>query len=151
MVYKMKNKKLFLKASDVESCDIISSLMQDSIFHVSALSFHDDRKCLRLMINRFCWELVKDDPENEHQKQRYFRVHSGLYIHNIENIIINDNFKDIKGEKYVSLLSMHASNEEINMLFSGHKTACIKVKDICVYLKDLHDKYPTPSLPAHVL
>ncbi len=101
------------------------------------------------MINRFCCELIKDNLETGSQRKHYFRVHSGLYIHNIQNITINDNFKKIKGEKHINLLAMHASEKEINLLFSGHKTACIKTEDICVYLKDLHNKYPTPALPEH--
>jgi hypothetical protein len=145
----MNPKRVFLKATDIENCDIISSLLQDSIFHVSALSFHENRKCLRLVINRFCWELIKDNLETGAKRKHYFRVHSGLYIHNIQSITINDNFKKIKEEKYINLLAMHASEKEINLLFSGHKTACIKIEDICVYLKDLHDKYPTPALPEH--
>lgn len=145
----MNFNRVFIKATDIENSDIISSLLQDSIFHISAFSFHEHKKCLRLMINRFCWELTKNDSESEYKKKHYFRVHSGLYIHNIQSITINDKFKDLKGEKYVSLLAMHSSQDEINLLFSGHKVACIKVKDICVYLKDLHDVYPTPTMPEH--
>ena len=145
----MTSEKVFIKATDIESCDVISSLVQDSIFHVSTLSFHESKKCLRLLLNRFCWELVKDDSENEQKRNHYFRVHSGLYIHNIQNITINDNFKNVKKEKYVNLLAMHTSKNEINLLFSGHKTSCITVKNIGVHLKDLHHRYPTPSLPEH--
>jgi hypothetical protein len=112
------------------------------------------------MANRFCWELLgEEEPEkvknilpnndNERKGRHYFRVHSGLYIHDVENISINDNFKKMKQERYINLLTMHASENEINMVFSGHKTACIKIKSLCVYLKDLHAKYPTRVLPQH--
>lgn len=135
--------RLFLKATDVESCDLISSLLQDSIFHVSAFSFHEERKCLRLMINRFCWELVNKNANS------YFRVHSGLYIHNIEHIVISNSFRKNPREKYLNLLAIHYLNNEISMLFSDHKHVYIKTNNLCIYMKDLHDKYPTPSIPKH--
>ena len=134
--------KLSIKAAETTECDVISCLLQDSIFHFSSLTLHDDQKCLRLMANRFCWELLEKEPH-------YYRVHSGLYIYNIENIIINDNFKRMKEDKYLSLLAMHAAENEITMLFSGDKTAVVKTNKICVYLKDLHDQYATPVIPVH--
>lgn len=135
--------KLLIKAETIEECDLISALVQDSLFHMSYHSFHEDRKCLRLMINRFCWELEKD---NE-QHQCYFRVHSGLYIHGVESIIVNDSFKHSTG--YLNLLAMHASEHEINLIFSDHKHVCINISKILVYLKDLHDVYPTMAKPCH--
>lgn len=144
----MDSNRLFLKATDEESCDLISALLQDSIFHISALSFHEERQCLRLMTNRFCWELV--DYNNSRKKEKgYFRVHSGLYIHNIQHIEISTNFEKAKREKYLNLLAMHYSDGEISMLFSGYKRVYIKTNKLSVYFKDLHDKYPTASIPQH--
>ena len=167
----MEIKKLFLKANDEASCDVISSLLQDSIFHITSHSFHEDKKCLRLMLNRFCWELLSaedhDNYENDNNnahiiiqnihnqieknpyKKCYFRVHSGLYIHNVQSVSINDNFKDILKERYLNLLAMHATGNEISILFSGHKNVCVKVDQLNVYLKDLHDRYPTPTRSIH--
>jgi hypothetical protein len=148
MVGTVNFQKLFLKANDIESCDVVSTLLQDSIFHISALSFHENKKCLRLMLNRFCWELLENNSDDT-KRQRYYRVHSGLYIHNIESITVNDNFKNIKTEHYLNLLSMHSLKSEINILFSDHKNVCVNVKSLCIYLKDLHDKYPSPVAPKH--
>lgn len=154
--------KLFLKADDEASCNVISSLLQDSIFHITSHSFHEDKRCLRLMLNRFCWELLSaEDHENygndddcnrstnNADKKCYFRVHSGLYIHNVQSVSINDNFKDIVKERYLNLLAMHAAGGEISILFSGHKNVCVKVDQLNVYLKDLHDRYPTPTRSVH--
>ncbi|MBR1735045.1 MAG: DUF2948 family protein [Alphaproteobacteria bacterium] len=154
-----ESKKLFLKANDEESCDVISSLLQDSIFHITSHSFHDDKKCLRLMLNRFCWELLTaEDYENYENNNLeaintsskcYYRVHSGLYIHNVEKITINNSFKDVMHERYLNLLAIHAKKKEINILFSGHRHVCVKVKSLNIYLKDLHDRYPTPVRSIH--
>ena len=135
--------KLLIKAETIEECDVISALVQDSIFHMTYHSFHEDKKCLRLMINRFCWELEKDFE----QHQCYFRVHSGLYIHGVESITVNGNFKRSNG--YLNLLAMHASEHEINLLFSEHKHICVNISELRVYLKDLHDVYPTLVKPCH--
>lgn len=145
-IQQSESSKIFIKAFDEEGCDMISALLQDSIMHVSYHSFHEDKNCLRIMLNRFCWELLNDNISAE-----YYRVHSGLYIHNVKDIIVNDNFKKVSDERYLNLLALHASKaeNEINLLFSGHKTMCVKVDELSVYLKDLHEKYPTPTRPFH--
>lgn len=170
---------LQLKASNEEECDILSSLLQDSILHVHSHSFHEDRKCLRLVLNRFCWELLQDQDndgaadarneggsEEEHQKEnpaaadslikhpqssRYFRVHSGLYIHNIDEVVINDNFKKIKDERYLNMLAFHACGNEISLLFAGHKNMYLKISKIDVHLKDLNQRYMTAICPQRAL
>jgi hypothetical protein len=55
----------------------------------------------------------------------------------------------VKKDQYLNLLAFHASEDEINLAFSDNKRICVKVSGLLVYLKDLHDKYPTPSLPEH--
>jgi hypothetical protein len=138
----MSYENLLIKAEDFADCDIISSLLQDSIFHVSFHSFHKEKKCLRLLLNRFCWEAA--DPFNE--DQCYYRVHSGLYIGHVESVAAND---DLKKDRYLNLLALHSSNGEINLVFSENKSILIGVSNILIYLKDLHDKYPTMSIPEH--
>ncbi|MDR2067883.1 MAG: DUF2948 family protein [Holosporaceae bacterium] len=134
-----------IKADSIDGCDLISSLLQDSIFHISHHSFNENKKCLRLMLNRFCWESIGDFAET----QCYFRVHSGLYIQNIDSISVNDNFRN-GDDAYLSLLTLHASEKEINLIFSDHKHVCININGLLIHLKDLHDKYPTPSCPVHL-
>lgn len=151
----LESSRLQLKACDEEGCDVVSSLLQDSILHVFSHSFHEDKKCLRLMLNRFCWELLRNRRNTEEyddqfcQERRYFRVHSGLYIHNVESITVNSNFKKSVAERYLNLLAVHASKKEVNLLFSGHKNMCVKTSGLNIYLKDLHAKYPTLNLPEH--
>jgi hypothetical protein len=117
------------------------------------------------MLNRFCWETIPIASDNFTKKTRgyestyltkkgkdehfIFRVHSGLYIHNITDIVVNDNFKKTKKAEYMNLLAMHVVNDEINLLFSDNKNVYIKTGGVCVHLKDLHDRYPSPSIPKH--
>ncbi len=145
----MDSKKIFLKARDIDSCDVISSLLQDSILHIPMLSFHDEKKCLRLMLNRFCWETQNDNNEIDNKNRRHFRVHSGLYIYNINEVTVNDNFKNTNKNKYINMLAMHVSDEEINLLFSENKRISISIDGISIYLKDLHEKYKAHVTPKH--
>lgn len=134
---------LSLKATSVEECDVMSTLLQDSIFHFQYHDFDEQAGGFHLMLNRFCWE---DDKEPDNSS--YYRVHSGLYIHNVISVKVNKSFRNNR-HKYLSLLTMHASPREINLLFADNKHICIEVNDILVYLKDLHEKYPTLAKPIH--
>ena len=132
-----------IKAQDLDECDMISALLQDSIVKISECHFFEEQKCFRLLLNRFCWEHAHKFEEH----QSYHRVHSGLYIHNVKSVILTH----MKNHHFYNLLAMHASSNEINLLFSDHKHICIEVDGILVYLKDLHEKYPTLSKPEHNL
>jgi hypothetical protein len=51
--------------------------------------------------------------------------------------------------QYLNLLACYASQNEINLIFSENKQIRICVDSTLVYLKDLHDRYPTHSIPGH--
>ncbi|MDR1551534.1 MAG: DUF2948 family protein [Holosporaceae bacterium] len=138
----MQEERLSLKAQNFEECDILSALLQDSILPFSFRSFHEDKKCLRLLLNRFCWESINSfDREKCH-----FRVHAGLYIYNVDYV---RTYGDMAENRYLNLLALHSSPTEINLIFSGNKQICVGINRLLVYMKDLHVKYPTLSLPVH--
>jgi hypothetical protein len=137
--------RLAIKAVCSDGGLLISSLLQDSIFHLSAYSFHQSRGCLRLLLNRFCWESAADG------NKKFFRVHSGLYVYNVKSIAVSENLRNKQGN-YLNLLAVQMpSVERIELTFSEHASIFLMVNGICVYLKDLHDKHPTPSCPVHDL
>jgi len=138
----MDDKGLLIKAEDFEGCDLISSLLQDSIFNISLHSYNEEYRCFCFLLNRFCWEDTSDFEKN----QCYYRVHSGLYVSNVTSISTNG---DLKADTYLNLLALHASENEINMIFSDHKHICFNIDKIQIFLKDLHAKYPTAALPVH--
>lgn len=133
---------LSLKATTEDDCDLISTLFQDSILHFQYHFWDENSKSFHLMLNRFCWE----DFSKFEEYRCYFRVHSGLYIHNVTSIKVNRTFRNNK-HKFLYLLAIHARDNEINILFADNKHICIKVSDLLIYSQDLHDKYPTPSIP----
>lgn len=134
---------LSLKATTIEECDVISALCQDSIFHFQHHDFDENNGCLTLILNRFCWEDV-DEFEKE---DCYFRVLSALCIHNIESIKVNKAFQNNR-HAYLNLLAIHASPQEINLLFSDNKHICVFNSEKLVQLVDLSDKHPTLSFPS---
>ncbi|MDR1361693.1 MAG: DUF2948 family protein [Holosporaceae bacterium] len=138
--------RLALKAVCRDGGTLISSLLQDSVFHLSACSFYRSKECLRLLLNRFCWESA---PFGADGAQIFFRVHSGFYVHKVKSVVANENFKNKRGS-YLNLLAVQApTNKSINLTFSENAELHLEVEDICIYLKDLHDKHPTPSRPEH--
>lgn len=145
---------LALKATSLDECDLISALLQDSIYHLSHSDFHEEARCFYIMLNRFCWELCTEkaggsDVNFSDGNECYYRALCGLYIHNVESVHINGNFSVKEDHPYCNLLSMHASENEMNLLFSGNKHICLHVSGICVFLKDLHEEHPTLHRPNH--
>lgn len=138
--------KLNLKATDIFECDILSALLQDAIFYISFHSFHKEESCFRMMVHRFCWE--HEEKEEEHSN---FRVHSGLYIHHVKDVKFNSAITNKQHEKFLNLLTMHASDNEINFIFSENKHIVVEVEKIAIYLKDLHEKTATTSRPQHFI
>lgn len=133
---------LSLKATTIEECDVISTLCQDSIFHFQHHDFDESNGCFTLMLNRFCWE----DMDKFEEEGCYFRVLSALCIHNVESIVVNKGFQNNR-HAYLNLLAIHASDREINLLFSDNKHICVSSSKKLVLLVDLNDKHPTLSVP----
>ncbi|MDR3155706.1 MAG: DUF2948 family protein [Holosporaceae bacterium] len=138
--------KFLIKASSIGELEIISALLQDSIFHKTAHSFHEDGRCLRVLMNRFCWE---KEPCIDDDQQIFFRVNCGLYIYHVKAIGMSKNFKEITDHNFLNLLVVRGNEHSVILNFSDHNTLKIDVDRIQIYIKDLHDTYPTLSCPVH--
>lgn len=140
----MDNCKLLkLKVTSKEDLDVLSALLQDSIYKFSMCSYHEHyKKCFRMIFNRFCWENNSDGS--------FYRSHIGLYIHNVESISINQNILNNPNAKYLNLLTCSYSDDNnLYFIFSGDKKIRFHVNDILIYAKDLHDHWPTHNKPYH--
>lgn len=140
----LNKEELFLKAVTYEEIDIISSLLQDSIFSIDAHAFSQENRCFFMLINRFCWET-----QNTESIEKYERTHSGLYIHNVNKIIGNMEIKKHKKEHFLNILAIYATGNEVNIIFSENKHIIIETEKICVYLKDIEKRWSTKTAPAH--
>ena len=143
----MEVENLKLKATDHEQIDVISALLQDSIFHINMCSFDEDNeKCLSLLFNRFCWEC--ENGEN----LVHYRVHSAVYIHRVKAIYANKHIKSHTRSDFLNLLGIHSTNDnEIVLLFSGKGQIKVEVEELLVYMQDINNPWPTYTTPRHEL
>ena len=118
------HERLKLKATSDSDMDILSTMLQDSIYKFNMCSYHEDyQKCFRMIFNRFCWE--NDDKEQT-------RAHIGLYIHNVENIFVNKEILNDSKIQYLNLLMCYCTDENnIYFVFSESK----KIKIIMTFLR----------------
>ncbi len=135
---------LRLKAETNEQVDVISTLLQDAIFNIDMCSLHDEDSCLRMLFNRFCWELIDENT------LVYYRVYSCLYIHAVTGIKANINISQHDKHEFLNLLGMHSTAEnELMFIFSGGKHLKVSVERISVYMKDINHPWITSSIPRH--
>lgn len=143
----MEFEPLKLKATHHEQIDVISALLQDAIFHINMCSFDEDNKnCLRLLFNRFCWEC--EDGDN----LLHYRIHTTLYIHDVKAIYANQQMKKHTTKNFLNLLGIHSTNDrELIFLFSENKQVKVEVDDILVYMQDINNPWTTYTTPRHEL
>lgn len=136
------HEQLKLKATNKADIDVLSAMLQDSIYKFNMCSYHDEhQKCFRMIFNRFCWE-------NADREQS--RTHIGLYIHNVESIFVNHEISNNSKIQYLNLLMCYCTDEnDIYFIFSENKKIRIHVGEILVYAKDLHTPWPTHNIPSH--
>ena len=130
-----------IKITNAEDFNVLSLILQDSIYSLSMGSFHADKKnCLRMIFNRFCWE----------NSSLYTRVHTAIYIHDVKNIYVNDSINDDNKHQMLNLLTSYVTGEnEIIFVFSENKKIKIEVSELLVYVKDLHEPWPINVMPLH--
>lgn len=136
---------LKLKATNHEQLDVLSALLQDSLFHMHMCSFHQQsERRVSFLLNRFCWE-YEDDDSLEH-----YRIHTCVYIYNVNNVHINTQFLHHNRVDFLNLLGIHSTNDgQIMLLFSENKCIKIDIDDILVYMKDIQTPWITYTVPHH--
>jgi len=141
----MEFEHLKLKATKHEHIDVLSTLLQDSLFHHHTSQLHkDDDGCVTLLLNRFCWE-VYDEDDLEH-----YRIHSIVHICNVTSVHVNQPMSQHDHKDFLYLLGMHSTNEnEIVLVFSENKCVKLTVNDILVYMKDVDNPWITHYAPKH--
>lgn len=141
----MSFEPLKLKATTHDQVDILSTLLQDSIFHMSMCSLHiDEDGSIKLLFNRFCWECYDEDDLG------HYRTHSIVHIYNAKTIHMNNKDDHHDDHEYMNLLGMHTTKDNhIVLLFSGNKQIKIGITDILVLLEDVDKPWITYYAPRH--
>ena len=137
-------KKLKIKFLDKDEIKIFSTLCQDGIFSIEEIIYNKSDKVLIATFSRFCWEFV----EKKIKDKTFYRVVSGVRICNINKINYLNKDK-VDSSKFINLLSVENSENEIILNFSSDITIKLLVKKIEVYLDDLDMPWPTGKKPMH--
>ena len=142
---------LNLGAVDVEDLRVISSLVQDSIFPITEMSWYPQKRCFALLLNRFRWE------DKGRQRHGAERVQSVLAFENV--IRVASQSLDRSDPNYVmSLLCVEYEPIDepagyVLLTFAGDCAVRLEVEALEVTLKDVTRPYKAPSgeQPSHHL
>jgi hypothetical protein len=132
-----------LHAQHPDHIQVISSHLQDSVVAASSFAHDTDQHTFKLLSNRFCWENFLNSTNSVKS-----RVHCGIHFDHVLSVR-KKNIHPHHPEKFYNLLSLHATENEVTLHFSGQSEICIEVKEISCKMADLHEPYPTQFLPTH--
>lgn len=137
-----------LRALDADDLKVISTLVQDSIFPISEMTWDRRRRRFALLINRFRWEdgVSQQAPE---------RVQAVLVIEDALKIA-SQGIDRSDADLVLSLLALDWAPAEdgtgrITLVLAGDGAIAIDVETIEVTLKDVTKPYLAPSgqTPRH--
>ena len=137
---------LNLGALDDGDLEVISSLVQDSVFPITEMTWRAGERRFALLLNRFRWE---DDGRERHGPER---VRSLLVVDNVQHVAsqgIDRRDKDM----VLSLLSVSFEPESdgtghVLMTLAGDGAIRLKVEALEITLKDVTRPYAAPSKKA---
>ena len=157
---------MLLKATDFESLDVISTLMYNAIFYSTSFHFHDN--VFQLFANRFMWEeavkhisgeandeldeAVSDDEhtliafDKKSYHKHFRRTHAVLTFYNVESV---DLFGIDRSSAPMTILAIHASDNEIHIVIANKKHIRLRCSDIRVHYS--HDPQYWFSHNLHAL
>ena len=143
---------LNLGAFEADDLKVISALVQDAVFPVTAMTWRPGQRRFGLLLNRFRWEDVATAGQ---RKRPVERVQSLLVVENVLGVASNG--VDRKDEALVlSLLALdwHPGAEvegALHLMLAGDGEIRLQVEALEVTLKDVTRPYVAPSrrVPAH--
>ena len=146
------DKALNIGAFDKRDLEVVSSLIQDSIFPTSEIKWISKVDKLALLINRFRWE-NKNLAQLRNIKAE--RVQSLLMISHVKSIS-SSGFSPKQKDKILSILSASFDGEDggsgsISIVLSGNGGIRVEVDALEIHLRDVTMPYIAPSgtAPEH--
>ena len=144
-----QGKGLKLRANDEEDLDVVSSFLQDAVISVKEMAFLQNEDRFVFVANRFCWENVTDKQKIE-KGDHFGRVHCGVCFETVTKVM-QKGINRRKKTQILSLLSINAKDNLIELLFSAGVVTRIEVKSLLCHLQDLDEPWPTLWRPKHLL
>ena len=146
------DKALNIGAFDQRDLEVVSSLIQDSIFPTSEIKWLKTVDKLALLINRFRWE-AKNLAQLRDRKVE--RVQSLLIISHVKSVS-SSGFSPKQKDKILSILSISFDGDDggsgsISIVISGNGGIRVEVDALEVHLCDVTMPYTAPSgtAPEH--
>ena len=145
-----EDKALNIGAFDKRDLEVVSSLIQDSIFPTSEIKWLSNSEKLAILINRFRWEDTKLS-----QGKNLERVRSLLMINHVKNIS-SSGFSPKQKDRILSILSISFDGVEggsgsVLIVVSGNGGIRVEVDALEINLRDVTMPYIAPSglVPEH--
>ena len=146
------DKALNIGAFDKRDLEVVSSLIQDSIFPTSEIKWLSKVDKLALLINRFRWE---DKSLAQLRNIKAERVQSLLMISHVKSVS-SSGFSPKQKDKILSILSASFDGENggsgsISIVLSGNGGIRVEVDALEIHLLDVTMPYiaPSGSAPEH--
>ena len=146
------DKALNIGGFDQRDLEVVSSLIQDSIFPTSELKWLTTVNKLALLINRFRWE---DKSLAQLRDRKAERVQSLLMISHVKSVS-SSGFSPKQKNKILSILSTSFDGEDggsgsILIVLSGNGGIRVEVDALEINLRDVTMPYIAPSgtAPEH--
>jgi hypothetical protein len=142
---------LRLKAMESDEVPVIASLLQDSVFPISEMTWDRRRRRFALLVNRFRWE---DKPLAERLGRPFERVQSVIAIEDVINVSTQGIDRADKGT-ILSLLTLEFQPDDdgtgrVVLTLAGDGAIAIDVETLELTLRDVTRPYIAPSRKAPV-
>ncbi len=164
----MTDERLKLSARDADDLAVIAACVQDALAPIGEIAFLPAERRFVLALNRFRWDrldaaglAVRDGGRPPPGQRRdatfleggdkgpaYERVHSGLRFENVaaartKGIDLRDR------ERILELLTIQSEPSAVSLVFAGGAVIRLEITELCCYLEDFSDAWPTRWRPCH--
>ncbi len=136
-----KEQPLRLRARDAKDIQVVSTLIQDSVFKRHAISWNARQREFAVLLSRFCWERGSDEGSQ--------RIRTVLKVTDILDIQMADLTQASAPDVFSCLELRFKPHEELSgelaLILSGDRDVKMSVECIEVSLTDVSSPYPAAS------
>lgn len=164
----MAQERLRLSACDADDLAVIAACVQDALVPAADMAFLPTEKRFVLALNRFRWDRMdagrvaadtgrrrapdhgKDAPfwKQGDQGAAFERVLSGLRFESV--VAVRTKGIDLKNrERILELLTIYPEPGAVFLVFSGRAVIRLEIEELCCFLEDFGDSWPTRWRPHH--
>jgi hypothetical protein len=133
--------KLRLKAVDRQDLAVIATCLQDALVLVGDLAHLPDEQEFVMVVNRFGWEAAA-------RGRPMMRITCGVVFGGVTGIEMRG-FDREDGDRILSLLTLKAHDDGIELVFSGRAGLRLRAPAIQCRIEDVGESWPTRWRPQH--